>query len=327
MKATTLSMLVCLLLTPGVSTQVPTTPKVLVPSSVRSVAAPPFGFYGTPDCDNDGNMYFHAARSFNDTEIFRLSADGNEGKVFKVADQFPEAAKFGFLNFSVTPGGNIYVLGGLQRRAVLVRFDGEGNLDGPIPLRLPEGVISDTIAATDDGMVLLFGYYNDTTAPPELKGKSYVAVLDPSGAVRQELHVSVPGLDMAKLAAGEGPSPAVCLGDDGNFYLAATNQILVVSLGGDLLRRIPFENPYPNSRVDRLQVSGSLILVTLAHADKEGFLDLRYLTLLNPSGGTVGYYAPPEEGAGLAVCFTPKQGLTLLKWENQQLKILTAPLD
>jgi hypothetical protein len=75
-----------LLITQGVSAQVPTTPKVLIASSERSVAAPPFNSWENPACDKDGNMYFHTGRSFIDAEIFRLSADGNEGKVFKVSD-------------------------------------------------------------------------------------------------------------------------------------------------------------------------------------------------------------------------------------------------
>ena len=326
MKATKLGAIVCLLITQGVSAQAPMTPKVLIPSSERGVAAPSFGSWGNPACDKDGNMYFHAARTFTDAEIFRLSAEGNEGKIFKVSDQFPGAAKFIFSDFSVAPSGNVYVLGAVSRRQMLLRFDEDGRLDEPNPLQIPEGVLCDSIVATDSGTVLLFGY-GVGPAHPELVGKSYLALVDASGAVRQELHVSVPGLDVAKLASGEGPSPGVSLGDDENLYLAGPNQILVVSLGGELLGRIPFDNPYPNSRVKRLQVSGGLILITLAHADAQGVLDLRYLALLNPSGAMVGYYEAPEGAWWTDVCYSAKQGITFLRMENRQVTIFTAPLN
>jgi len=328
MRAARLRVLACFLLTQAGSAQVPITPKLLTPSSIRNVVALPFNSWGNPACDKDGNMYFHAARSYSEAEILRLSADGSEGKIFKLSDQFPEASAFLFSDFSVSPGGNVYVLGGIPKRKVflLLRFDQDGKMDEPISPRLPEGVSIDSIIATDNAACLLFGYYYAANAPSELKEKSYMALVDPSGVVRQELHVSIPGLDMAKWAAGQISSPGVALGDDGNFYLAGPNQILVVSLGGDLLRRIPFDNPYSDSRVARLQVSGGLILMTLARVDNH-YLHHRYLALLNPSGGVVGYYEPPEQAGGRSVCYSAKQGLTFLKLENGQLKLLTAPLN
>lgn len=327
MRAACLTMLVFVFLIQSPAAQVSPPPRVLTPSSTRNVSAPWFRSWGNPACDKGGNMYFHAARSYDETEILRLSADGNEGKIFKVADQFPEASKFLFADFSVTPGGDIYVLGLVpERRAFLVlRFDEDGKLDEPISPRLPEGVNIETIIATDKSTVLLLGYYYTETAPSELKDKSYLALLDASGAVRQELHVSVPGLDIAKWASGKARSPAVALGDDGNFYIAGRNEILVISQGGELVGRVPFDNPDPKSTPARLQVSGGLVVITLARVDDHD-VRYRYLALLNPSGGVVGYYEPPEQRAGRAVCYSPEQGLTFLKVENKQLKLLTAPL-
>jgi hypothetical protein len=322
----TLRVIVCLFFIQSASAQVPITPKPLTPSSIRNVLVPPFNSMGNPACDADGDMYFHVGRSFNDTEILRLSADGNEGKLFKLSDQFPDAGKFRLSDFSVAPSGTVYVLGGVsvKQKSMLLRFDEGGKPSEPIPLRIPADVIGDSIMATDNRMVLLFGYHDDN-APPDLKGKSYLALLDTSGAVRQELHISVPGADIAKLASGEASSPGVALGDDGNFYLAGSNQILVISQGGELVGRIPFDNPYPKSTPARLQVSGGVIVVTLARIDGHDAYD-SYLVLLNPSGGVVGYYEPSkEQGNWVNMCYSPKQGLTFLKVENEQVKLLTAP--
>ncbi|MGO8735988.1 MAG: hypothetical protein ACLQVM_24700 [Terriglobia bacterium] len=146
-------------------------------------------------------MYFHVGGS-SGTEILRLSADASEGRTFKE----PKAV---FSDFSVTPGGNVYVLAGMDGEIKLLRFDEDTAKAEPISLRLPQGVSASNIVASDSRTLLFFGFY-DRTAPPDLKGKGYLALLDTSsGAVRQEVHSSVPGVDLAKLASGSNSaSPA-----------------------------------------------------------------------------------------------------------------------
>src|ERR1017187_9690495 len=100
--AITLRVLVCFLLIPSASGQIPMSPKVLTPSSTRIVQAPPFTSWGNPACDKDGNIYLHVG-TFGKAEFLKLSADGSQGKILKVSDQFPEASKFYFSDFSVTP--------------------------------------------------------------------------------------------------------------------------------------------------------------------------------------------------------------------------------
>lgn len=265
-------------------------------------------------------MYFHVGDSTG-TKILRLSADGGEGRIFKVPDQFPRAV---FADFSVSPGGEVYVLARMEHKLKLLQFDPDGAISGPTALLLPPNVSVSNMVASDNRTLLFFGFYDDK-APPELKGKSYLALLNPlSGAVQQEMHVSVPGLDLAKLAAAEAPAPGVALGDDGNFYFAGSGQILVVAPDGDLLRRIPFDNPAPKSTITRLVVSSGLIIIFLTGVNDHQAHDT-YLVLLN-SGGMVGYYQPsPELGDWPGQCFSPAHGMTFLKVENKQLKLLTSP--
>lgn len=320
MKAVIANMLVCLLLTQSANAQVSIPTKLLAPSSTRNVLAPPFTFWGNPACDKDGNMYFHVGGS-SSIEILRLSADGSEGKIFKLPDQFPRAV---FSDFSVSPGGYVYVLAGIEGKLKLLRFDEVGAMSEPISFQLPQSVGASNIVASDNRTVLFFGFYDDT-APPDLTGKSYLALINPlSGAVQQEVHVSVPGVDIEKLAARKVPAPGVALGDDGNFYFAGSSQILVITPFGVLVQRIPFDNPSPKSIVTRLLVAGGLIVVVLTRIDNHQ-AHKGYLVLLN-SGGVVGYYEPSAELGGWgAMCFSPREGMKFLKVENRQLKLLTAP--
>jgi hypothetical protein len=325
----TLRGFVCLLLAlQSASAQQPPQPKILTPSSTRDVLAHPFTSWGTPACDKDGNMYFHGGGP-GGAEVLRLSADGNEGKTFKVVEKYPEAKGFIFEDFSISPSGDVYVLGWVgaeHPKVLLFRFDEDGSMEEPINPQIPKGVIPTNIAASDAGTILIFGYYDDT-APPGLRGTSYMAVLDSSGAVRQELHVAVPGLDVAKIASGELPSPAATVGEDLNFYFPGSNQILVMLPDGELVRKIPFDNPEPESRIGRLIVSGGLVVIEL-DAVNDHQVRVSYLALLNPSGGVVGYYKPSEQlGGWPAMCYSPKQGLIFLKVENKRLKLLTAPLQ
>ena len=271
-------------------------------------------------------MYFHVG-GYLDPEFLKLSADGSQGRMLKVSDQFPEASKFRFINSSVSPEGNLYILGGTtEGKIMLVRFDEDGTVDKPIEPRLPPKVIPSTIVATDSKTLLLFGFY-DESAPSTLKGTGYMALLDgSSGAVRRELQESIPGLDVAKLPTGGAPPPNGTPGDDGNLYLVGSNQILVIAPDGDLLRRIPFDNPYPNSTASRLYVTGGHIIIVLSHDDEKRQVQSNYLVLLS-SGGVVGYYEPSEQLGGWAsTCYSPQQGFTFLKVDNRQLKIMNVPL-
>lgn len=321
--------LACLLfvIQPAVAEE-PLSPKILTPASIRNVMAPPFTFWGSPACDKDGNMYFHVGGS-EAGEVLRLSADASEGKIFKVSGNFPGANHFIFQDFSVTHKGEVTILGGIageNPKVILLHFEQDGTMGEPIDPQIPKAAIPTNIVASDAGTLLLFGY-SDETAPPALKRTSYLAILDSSGTIRQEVHATVPGLDLAKLSSGETPTPAATLGEDGNFYLPRSNQILVMLPDGELVRLIPFDNPEPKGIVGRLIVSGELIIIEIdTYTNHNG--QANYLVLLNPSGGVVGYYKPSEQlGGWPAMCYSPKQGLLYLKVDHRQLKLLTVPLQ
>ncbi len=324
MKAAVVGALFLLVGIQSAEEHVPIQPRVLLPSATRLLGVPPFSYWSPSACDKDGNMYFHVG-GLRDANILRLSSDGTEGKSFRLSDQLPGAAKAIFGNFSVTPGGTIYVFAEIEGERKLLRFDGEGAMMEPISLHLPRSVVDASIVASDTGTVLFFGYY-DETAPASLKGKSYQVVLEPSGMVRKEVHVTLPGVDMAKWVSAEMPAPGAALGEDGNFYLAGSRGVLVISQDGELVRRIPFDNPDPESLATNIQLSGGLAVIDLSRIDN--LVRRSYLVLETTGGEVVGFYKPSEQlGGSGTVCFSRKQGLTFIRFEKGQTKLLTAPLQ
>ncbi len=304
--------------------QLPITAKTLLPSTSRPLLVPPFTFWGNPACDRDGNIYFHVG-GFSVIEILRLAADGSEGKTFKASGQPPEVNGPDFGDFSVTPGGEVYVLAGIKGKSVLIRFDEDGTARDPVPLKLPDGVTGTNMVATDLGTILFFGYY-DQTAPPATEGRGFLAILDTSGEVRKVLDAPASEVDIRKLSSGEGMAPGAALGDDGNFYFAGPRELFVISQGGELVGRIPYDNPDPKSSATKVLVSGGVAVIVLARVDNHQ-VSRSYLVLLTPSGGSVGYYRPSEQLGGWGeMCFSPQRGFTFLKVENGQVKLQIAPL-
>jgi hypothetical protein len=299
-------------------------PKTLLPSTSHTLLVPPFTFFGNPSCDRDGNMYFHVG-SFGGIEILRLSADGSKGDTFKASGDAPSATEPHFGDFSVTPSGVIYVLAGISGKSVLIRFDEDGTARHPVPLKLPDGVTGTNMVASDIGTILLFGYY-DETAPPAMQGRGYLAVLDTSGEIRKVLDASATEVDIRKLASGQGLAPGAALGDDGNFYFAGPKELFVISQGGELVQRIPFDNPDPKSSATKVLASGGVAVIVLARVDNHQ-VSKGYLVLLTPSGGLVGYYRPSDQLGGSGdMCFSPQRGFTFMKVENGQVKLQVAPL-
>jgi hypothetical protein len=304
--------------------QPPEVAKTLVPSTSRALLVPPFTFWGNPACDRDGNMYFHVG-GFGGLEILRLSADGSKGDTFKVSDKPTGENGPDFGDFSITPSGVIFVLGGIRGKSALIRFDDDGTARDPVLLKLPDGVTGTNIVATDLGSILFFGFY-DQTAPTGMQGRAFLAVLDTSGEVRKILDASATEVDVARLASGQGMAPGIGLGDDGNFYFAGPKELLVISQAGQLLQRIPYTNPDPKGTASKVLVSGGVAVIVLTRVDNHQ-IRKSYLVLLTPSGGFVGYYKPSDQLGGWGeMCFSPKRGFTFLKVENGQVKLQIAPL-
>jgi len=58
--------------------------RVLTVSARHESQVPFFGAFGVPQCDKEGNLYFHLDKGdFTESDLLLLSADGQRGKILK----------------------------------------------------------------------------------------------------------------------------------------------------------------------------------------------------------------------------------------------------
>ena len=298
----------------------------ILDASVDSVQVPPFPFIGGPECDADGYMYFHLDNgNYMSTDILRLSPDGKDGTRFAVPSDM--ASKIRFDSFSVSPQGELVVSAFSDKGVpLLVSFDDDGGMNNPVTLELPKGVFSNSIVAFNGGAVFFSGYYGE---PPQksTRGRSYLAIFDPSGGLRVELRsISLPKYDgLSGLPDGAG-----AVSEDGNLYFVLPNEIVVISQQGKVVRRIAFKKPHPRQRAISVRVSSGAVAITLARPQSEisDSLEMSYLVLDTFSGSRFGYYMRPEQLHFAAdVCFSRQEGFTFLGSDKSgQTKLIRAPL-
>jgi hypothetical protein len=271
-------------------------------------------------------MYFHLDNgNFMSTDILRLSPDGKDGTRFAVPSDM--ASKIRFDSFSVSPQGELVVSAFSDKGVpLLVSFDDNGGLNNPVTLELPKGVFGNSIVAFNGGAVFFSGYYGE---PPQksIRGRSYLAIFDPSGGLRVELRsISLPKYDgLSGLPDGAG-----AVSEDGNLYFVVPNEIVVISQQGKVVRRSAFNKPDPRQSAIRVRVSSGAVAITLARpqAENSDSLEMSYLVLDTFSGRRFGYYMLPEQlHFAEDVCFSRQEGFTFLGSDkNRQTKLIRAPL-
>ena len=296
----------------GAGQQSPEVPRVLQPGSTKTLTVPPFGFYGEPACDTEGNLFFHLDTGrYNDANILRLSEDGEKGTRFNLPAEL--ANKLAYNSFAVSPSGKLSVLGDAVDRTgeYLVEFDSDGTVRSTTHLDLPENINAKGFAVFDSGAVLVSGYFN-RFAQESTRGQNYVAIFQPSGKLAIRVGDDFGKTeDVSKALAQTG----VALGPDGNAYALGKNEILVISESGQLVRRLPFKKPHPQWAVTRLNVTQGLVAVVLTGYDpkqKRGPAPREYLVLSRSTGDLLGLYTPSADTGGEDVCFSQANGFTFL---------------
>ena len=308
------------------------TPRTLVPSDMQEASILlPFAYQANPKCDPSGNVYFHLAGHKGPlATILRLSPDGKEEKLFSLPEENAKKGYVSFTDYSVSPDGKVFMLVGIGQQMYVVRFDSEGDLDKAIPIDiLKEGLGIFNIAGFNSGTALLFGSYH-SRVPADLRGKGYVATLDRADHLSVMPPPSLSSLDPGDIMQHEGVSA-----EDGNAYFIAGDEILAISETGDIVRRIRLEKPDPKAAATSVRVSGNWALVDLAtpvnseaKPDEPGTqVFYRFLLLDAQTGETLGFYELPKELSGRSeVCFSQKEGLKFIRWENRKMKFFKASL-
>ena len=307
--------------------------KVLEPATRHSLEVPSFGYWSDAQCDGDANLYFHINNGdYMNPKFFRMSRNGEDADFLGPSGDFSNLEKFGFEGFFVTPAGEPYVLGGDGKKSYVIPFAHDGSMKTPIAIETPSAVVVNGFAVFERGGFLVSGRYSLEDGPVSQRGKSYLAIFEPSGTLRKELH----GLLADKDPKSAKADPDVALDDetkiasseDGNLYLLKSDDVLVISASGDVERKIHFQKPDPKSLATRVYVSANLVAIRLSTFSAEQVeTQRRYLVLdRDNEDKPFGYYKPSEETGNSDVCFTREQGFTFQKFDQTRQTLFVTPL-
>lgn len=296
-------------------------------SNSRPIQAPPVSYFGESQCDRDGNMYFHSSDSdFRHSQIFRLSSDGSSGTFFRITGKFADADLAGFDNFWVTSDGEVFILASNAREKYVFPFDRDGTVKNPAILRVREDVHLTDFAVFDNGFLFVWGYHDQTNSK-DLRGKPYAAVLTESGELVKELSIPTPVVDLRNLGA---PSDGAVASDAGNLYFLGSDQIIVISVTGEVIRRMKIHKPDPEAVATKLYLSGGMAVIALnkisAKAATRGEVQRSYLALDQISADFIGYYKPSAQLGSNDVCFSRAVGLMFLQSDGKSQKLAAALL-
>jgi hypothetical protein len=297
-------------------------------TSTRVLTMRGFGFYGVPLSDESGNLYLN-----ENSGVFKLSQlKESDSKMIQVPPDRSGADDSGLdalVDFAVTPSGGLFMLAGDARgQHHIFSFDSDGNVKHDTKLETPEDVLIVNFAVFDNETILATGFY-DRTAPKDLHGKSYAAILDQSGQVLKDMTRSIL-LDAVQVSSDSmGPvnSTYIRPGKDGNLYLLKPSAVLVISPGGEIVRRIKFAKSDPSTYAIGLRVADGMVSVELGDKPAPGpHPSPKYLVLDMATGKEYGYFAKPAEVKGRLASFSREEGFLFVSFEKSTFELISAKM-
>ena len=222
------------------------TPRPLKASTIRKLEVPPFGSFGSTQCDDSLAMYDHlAVGSYRHTTILRTSLSGNESTLYKLPDEFADSTVFN--DFSVTPDGAVTALvEDEQGHSMRFDFDSEGKVSSHANLELSAQVEGDKIAIFPNNTMLFSGHYT-ANASAGLRGKRFIGIFQPSGKLIRRLDQT--GMEDVNLdlPASHIPDGGITIGRDENVYLLGSDKVLVISASGRIQNKSRRSAIFPGS--------------------------------------------------------------------------------
>ncbi len=282
----------------------------------------PFGYFGEPLCDSNGNLFFHRdTGQLGDIDIFRISGSGDDTTSYRLDDE--RGARYNFHSFAVSPSGNVFIFAqDLKGAYVVIDFAADGTVRAESTLDTPKNLDVRNFGIFDDGAALISGSFNGR-ASARLTGRNYVAIYEPSGKLR----VHLKRFDTTSLS-NIGPQVtqgSVAIGRDGFAYFLFGREVAVVSGSGEIVRRIKFAGPRFNGFATRLNISGGLLVVTISRDGTDSTITREYLILDASTGEQLGHYTAGPELQNQDACFNESEGFTFLTSDgSQHLKRVTA---
>lgn len=303
-------------------------PTILESSSVTKLAVPFFSYSDEPQCDNEGDVFFHLfSGSYRSSAIFELTTDADKSLIYRLP---PDLARtVSFESYAVMPSGELYVMGQIRdgsrdndvHEYVFTFSDSDGTMRSKTRLETPPYVLADGFTVLQSGTILFSGHFIKE-APEKVRGRAYAALFDSSGKLIRELD-SHEKVNMSTFMEGAATRDL-----SGDAYLIRGNEVLVLSAGGEISRRMPFDNPDPKAVATGIRISQGLMSITLTKVNKDGWIEPRFLVLDDYNGNFYGYYAPSKDLGNQPLCFSRKTGYTFLKTaaDGKTQELLQAPL-
>jgi hypothetical protein len=284
-----------------------------------------FSFETGPQCDSNGNLYFRTGRSMRKAVILKIAAKDGAPTAYQVSGQPVEAY---FVAFHVTGDRRIAILmGGKNSEPSVYEFSESdpGNVS-TIALEAQEGLNAlnvQSFVVLQNDHIVVHGYFGEGT-PADKIGHSYLAEFASSGKLLR-LTLNKASNDVLKGVAQLGAKTEAAQGQDHKMYLLLADRIVVLSQGR-VDREIKLKSPQAGYKPDVLYMHDQLLVVGFLPAGEPGQNLKPLFQLLDPSSGEVlrTFEAGPELSSSL-VCFSD-EGLTFMKWENKQLKLINAPI-
>lgn len=285
-------------------------------SSQRQLTMPDIDWFDEPQCDAKGNAYVHAAANFNDGLVVRLDFSKDDAVIYR---WHYKPTEMPFMGFSVTPAGDVWMLGVTKDALSVVSFGSDGSEGSQTHVDLAPQFWPQRFTVFPDGAFLLSGFFGED-APDKLEGTFFTGIFDASGKLRHRLPDKTAKVlpKDARLAHKEAFST---IGPDGNVYVLRATKVEVITPMGELTREIPFSKPDPKAVTERVWVVANRIAVMFLSKRTDGRNEPLFLVVDSTTGLPVGRY---RSFLGYPLCFT---GDSIIFQRSQQGRIVVNKAD
>jgi len=330
-----------LMLTNGAGRDKATTSKVwpippAVPLShteVKTTSTRWFWWIGTPQCDGEGNIYWHGGSlNVQDLTFVKLLTDGSSAIYHPVGSQ---SAELDFISYYVSRDDELFVLATERanyKGLYLLKAGDDAGSFSSTRLDVPDGLDPMTVngfAVLPSGETFLHGYFGKE-APKADRGRSDFLELDASGRLLRRSSGQVSDPAAKSVDKGIVPMPiAPAIGGDDLIYVLGPSRVLVFSAGGEVTRTISLSPPKDGYDAPfDLRAAGNRLLLTWSKSPAPRRpLETEY-ELLDGSTGEVLRLYRPTENKDMLVCFT---GNSLIfdggKDDAGNIKLVAAPVN
>jgi hypothetical protein len=298
------------------------------PGSIGTLAT-----IGSPLCDGEGNVYYHLAMP--------APADPRSGPVVRVSADGKHVAKLGLREVpdlprdanieTLVPGlrGEFHIVASGGDDLYLVNFDDEGKFSSLVTIEAHFALAQVAIFATGE---FLASGEKIPAKGDNRAGVPFTAIFDRNGRLIRELSAANPVGPEGALKATEQRS-AISLGetvsaDDGNVYVLRASKrplVIVISPGGEIVRRLQLSPPDEGLRSISMKVAGGKIVLSFfkPNNDKRNSGTYIYSLYDAETGERQIDYEPAADVAGIFACYAPNE-FTFLDVTETGLSIVHA---